>query len=311
MTRPALDLARASYPVELSATPRCMSSDVVERYVAGLGAYGLASRRLVDEGRVPPQALSGNTIFLAFSHFDLAGGIYSREQVTLHRPVCVGETLSVAGEIGSSYVRRGRRFRIMTSETRDAAGILVASSRSTGAASFRGRDDGEEGSWLGRDPEQIRAPAPDLSAAAENPSAERLQGLDPGWRAEGEAVAVTLEMMRAEAGPESRNPIHTDPETALRAGLGRPIAGGPHVLAFVQELLMRELGGESLLWGAHFDVRWLRPVRTGDRVRPMAALSSRNEGLVVLELAAEGEEGTAMVGTATVPVATDSSRTAG
>lgn len=302
MSRPPLDLARAPLPIPLPAIPREMSEDLAERAVGGLGDWCQASRELMRDGWMPPQALTGSTIFLAFSHWDLSGGIYAREQVTLHRPVAIGEVLTVEGRIACSWMRRGRRYRIMTSRTLDGDGRTVVSSRSTGVARFRVEAGSMEGGHRGLPPEEVLAPAPDLEAGSRNPRAEAVARLEIGQRIGGPSLAVSLEMMRAEAGTDSRNPIHTDPKVARREGLEKPIAGGPHVLAFVQEALMRELGPLSLLWGSHFDVRWVRPVETGAVISPLATVASVETDRVVLDLAVKlGDGETAMVGEGILP----------
>lgn len=302
MPRPRLDLAHAPLPLSLPAVQREMSGELAERAVGGLGDWCQASRQLVREGWMPPQALTGSTIFLAFSHWDLAGGIYAREEVTFHRPVRIGELLTVEGRIACSWVRRARRYRLMTSRSLDAAGRIVVSSRSTGLARFRLEASAAEGSHRGLPPAEVPPPQPDHEAGSRNPAAEALDALDLGRRISGPALTVSLEMMQAEAGADSRNPIHTDPEVARREGLERPIAGGPHVLAFVQEALMRELGPGSLSWGSHFDVRWVRPVESGALVLPLATVAEVGEERIVLDVSVRLEdEEPAMVGRAVLP----------
>lgn len=301
--RPRLDLASAVLPLELPATRLDVDQALFTSWLAALGENAAASLELASRGVAPPQCFTGNTILLAFSHYDLTGGIYAREQVTYRRPVRLGEALWVSGQIAATYRRRGRRYRLMTSATRDEHGEVVVESRSTGIESIRstgGADADEE-------PPPVAAPGPHLPAGATNPCRPRLAALRSGESFTGSAQMVTLEMMRAAAGREDRNPIHTDPEVARRHGLDAPIAGGPHVLAFAQELLMRELGGESLLHGGTFDVRWLRPVRPGDEVVPRAEVGEVHAGALDLRLEMLGTDAALdsppfLVGTAVLPL---------
>jgi len=278
--RPRLDLATAVLPLGLPATRLDVDEALIGGWVAALGEAAVAGRELAARGLAPPQCVTGNTIFLAFSHYDLTGGIYAREQVTYRRPLRLGEVLWVSGEIAATYRRRGRRYRIMTSTTRDEEGEVVVESRSTGIESIRSASD----PVADEAPPPVPAPGPYLPAGKTNPCRRRLATLATGETLTGRPQTVTLEMMRAAAGREDRNPIHTDPEVARRHGLDAPIAGGPHVLASAQELLMRELGTECLLHGASFDVRWLQPVRAGDAVQPRAAVGEVRDGAVDVRL---------------------------
>jgi acyl dehydratase len=89
---------------------------------------------------------------------------------------------------------------------------------------------------------------------------------------------------------------------ARREGLGAPIAGGPHVLAFLQEALMEALGPEVLLHGAHFDVRWVSPVRSERSIASRATVSRVEADRILLELAVDCEGERALVGSAALPL---------
>ena len=297
--RPRLDLERVGLPLELSATLRTIDRQTADGWIAALGERHSASLALADAGLVPPQGVAGSTIFLGYSHFDLSGGVYSREQVTFHRPVRLGESLSVAGSIAYSYPKRGRRYRVMTSRTTDARGRTVVSSRSTSVEAFVESGVGAEESPKGED---VSPPTVDPTLALENPCMEQLRALSPGDVFRGAAQVVTLDMMLAWDGGQSHNPIHTDPERAAREGLGRPIAGGPHVLGFLQEALMEELGPEVFLYGSHFDVRWISPVRTDTEVKSSAVVREARNGVVSFDLAMVCDGDSCLVGCASIPV---------
>ncbi len=296
--RPVLDLARARLPLPLPSTPLAIDDDLATRWLDALGSAAGPSRVLVELGILPPAGLAGNTIFLAFTHYDLTGGIYAREQVTYRRPVRLQETLLVQGEIAATYRRRGRRYRIMTSTSRDALGEVVIESRSTGIASYQASGEAAD------DPvPEVAAPGPWNRSAAANPSRAALVRLGHGQVFEGASHTVSLAMMRAASGRANRNPIHTDPEVARAHGLDAPIAGGPHVLAFVQELLMSELGEECLLWGAAFDVRWIRPVRADTTVRAHAKVVETRSTAVRFEIGVMNANGEpALAGEAVIPL---------
>jgi acyl dehydratase len=299
--RPTLDLERAELPLALAPVELRADETWVARFLEALGVEGRAARELVEQGLAPPYALTGHSIFLAASHFDVRGGVWAREQVTYHAPVRLGQTLRVQGEIERSEVRRDRRYRVMTSHTRDASGRLLVSSCTTSLARYL-PDASGSGETRGRPDSEISRPRPDAAAARGNPALPALRALEPGQRVAGPECVITLEMMRAEAGPGGGNPIHTDPEAARRAGLARPIAGCSHVLAFVQEALMSELGAQVLLHGSHFDVRWTAPVPDDVPIRPWARVREPHAERVELELAVECAGARSLAGTATIPL---------
>ena len=115
-------------------------------------------------------------------------------------------------------------------------------------------------------------------------------------------------MMQAETGPDDRNPIHTDPAVAQAAGLDKPIAGGPHVLASVLELMHGEIGGQALSHGAHLDVRWISPVEDGDAVTARVVVGALTETHLELEATAAVGERVAMVATIEVPLSAPKNR---
>jgi acyl dehydratase len=284
-----------------------------ERTARSLGAQAKAGLALLAEGIVPPDPLTGMTLHLLASQPQperlpgtagrqpIAGGVWVREQVTFHRPVRVGEELVTTGAIARRFARGGRLYSVTTSTTRNACDELVVSSCTTGLVRYR-RDpdlaDGEAGLAEG----DVARPAMDPETAATNPAQAALRALRVGARLVGPTSRVTLECMRARDGERPRNPIHTDPEAARRAGLDVPIAGGNHVLAYLQEMLMQAWHPEALLHGAHFDVRWVSPVRAGTSVEPRAEVCAAEPDRVELaiEVACEGKQ--AMVGRLAIPL---------
>ncbi len=274
-----------------------------------MGDWGAPARELIEKGLVPPDVLTGMTLHLlatqprrpredgAKAKGAIEGGVWVREQVTYHAPMNLGEEISIAGASVQRFSRRGRRYGVNTSETRGEAGQLLVSSCTTGLLQYRkesGLADEIEG-------EIVATPVVDLAAGAANPSAARLRRLAAHDRVDGGEPLVTLEMMRTRDAHRDDNPIHTDPAVAAREGLAAPIAGGSHVLAFLQAALMAEWGAEVLLHGAHFDVQWKGQTYAGARIRPRATVVSVGDALE-LDLEIQGEERTALVGRAVIPL---------
>jgi len=286
--------------------------DVMSQGAAlGLGAWGRATRELVEAGFVPADVLAGMTLYLLVGQprqpradgrapkGAVAGGVWVREQVTVHRPVRIGQELRVEGRSAGLFSRHGRRYGVNTSSTFDTEGRLLVSSCTTGLLRYRKEEalEREEGSL------ELEVPGPDPTLAAENPAAKALAQLRPGDAFEAAPTTVSLEMMRARDAGRDDNPIHTDPAVAEREGLAAPIAGGSHVLAFLNEALMRAWHPEALLYGAHFDVRWKAPTYAGATVAPRAEVASVTPDLLQLELEIRSDEHLAMVGSLKIPLA--------
>jgi len=60
--------------------------------------------------------------------------------------------------------------------------------------------------------------------------------------------------------------IHTDDETARRAGLPRAVATGRHAVSFISERLV-DIFGAGFLSGGEIDVAFVKPIFPGDAVR--------------------------------------------
>jgi acyl dehydratase len=307
-------MQKAQLPQPLVPVAAPLAAEFAERVVRSLGSHAKASIELCARGLAPPNALVGMNLLLLSSQprepreegapGPIAGGVWVREQVTVHRPVRIDEALETRGELVRRFVRKGRRYSVTVSQTRDAQAKLVVSTCTTGLVRYRPDPallDEEEG--LRED--QVSKPEPDALVAARNPSSAALRALRAGERLEGSEALVTLALMRVRDGARPRNPIHTDPDAAREAGLDAPIAGGSHVLGFVQELLMDRLGTEALLHGACTDVQWVAPVRAETRVRPVARVVAFGAAGVEIGLEAHCEGVLAMRGRLVLPLGSE------
>lgn len=291
----------------------------------GMGEHGPATRSIVTSGFVQPDLVTGLTLFLLARQprpdrrsgsagskpkaSPIAGGVWVREQFTIHRPLPRTDPFQVTGESTGRYVRKGRRYGTTAARCHDSGGNLVATNLTTGLLAYRvepGSVDGVEGQPL----EDTPAPQPDQAAASANPHHETLRAALPGQRLGGHELEVTLAMMAARDTAQPDNPIHSDPEEAKRAGLAKPIAGGSHVLAFVIEPILDRFGSQALSHGAKFDVRWKAPTEADSVIVPTATVTAVDPEQVVFDLAVTlGSGSVAMVGTATVPLARNPGRT--
>jgi acyl dehydratase len=305
-------MAERSYPQTLAPVRGPLPEELALRAVQSLGPRAKASQELYRAGLVAPNVLAGLSLFLLVGQprgessggrsGGVSGGVWVREQYTVHRPVRFDEELVVSGEVARQYVHKGRRYSVTTAQTRDADGVLVAENCTTGLLQYRADPDlaDEE---QGRSDTEIVRPAPDAAAVRHNPCLAALRAVKLGDQLAGPRAEVTLDLMRQRDGERSRNPIHTDPEAARRAGLGTPIAGGSHVMAFAHELLMDAWGPEVLLHGTSCDTRWKAPVHAGTQVEPSATVVRADPQLLEVELTVLCEGATAMVGRLSIPLA--------
>lgn len=306
-----------SWPRPLRESQGPIRAEKLDGASAGMGEWGAETRALAAEGLVPPDMLTGMTLFLLSTQpkdpnrrqeipggsGGVAGGVWVRERYTIHRPLRRDEAFVVRGASEGRHVHKARRYGTTSSETFNAAGQRVATNLTTGLLAYKVQE-GLADAVEGRAPDEIPSPAPDWAAARHNPCREQLRALRVGDLLGGHAVTVSLGLMEARDTRNPDNPIHSDPELARRAGLAKPIAGGSHVLAFALEPILARAGRHALLHGASFDIRWKAPVYADRVIRPVARVIEAAADRVVFEVEATLEDGsTAMTGRVTVPLA--------
>ena len=281
----------------------------------GMGAHGDATRALVGQGLLQPDLITGMTLALLAKQprkpridgekkaSGVAGGVWVREQFTIHRPIAHNDAWVVDGESTGTYVRKGRSYSTTASRSHTSAGELFATNLTTGLFSYRPNPDLED-QVHGLPLDDTPAPEADWEAAESNPHTQELRSATVGQVVGGAPVLVSLAMMAARDTDDPDNPIHSDPEQARKAGLAKPIAGGSHVLAFALDAVMAEFGTQSLLHGARFDIRWKAPTESDVQIVPTATVVQVESDLLVLDLQVDLVGGpTAMVGTLTIPLA--------
>ncbi|MDE0884388.1 MAG: MaoC family dehydratase [Myxococcota bacterium] len=301
-------------PQELTAVDGPLPAGVCEGSILGLGPHADGVKALVALGLVPPDVVTAMTLHLLARQprrprsggqkirGAIEGGVWVREQVTFHAPMRIDEPVRVTGEAIGRFSRKGRRYGVTRSTTVGEDGRLLVSSCTTGLLSYR-REPGLEDAYEGIAEHDDARPGPDASAATHNPCLDRLAEAQPGDVITGERAQVTLAMMQQRDAGRDDNPIHTDPAVAKREGLAAPIAGGSHVLSFLQARLMQVWGPECLLHGAHFDVRWVGQTYADSHIVPSARVVEVTGDQVGCELSVEGEERTLLRGKMILPLA--------
>ena len=321
-------MVEMGWPRPLQPVTGPFAADLIDGAADGMGAFGPATRDLVKAGWVQPDLIIGMTLFLLARQprreqpdgenagdraeskkaTPIDGGVWVREQFTIHRPLPRSDAFTITGASTGRYVHKGRLYGTNQSVSHTGDGELVATNLTTGLISYKvdaGRQDQVEGLPL----DQTPAPDPDWTAAASNPHSAAIRAAAAGYEfnvPSGESrMAITPAMLTARAGAKPDNPIHNDPEAARRAGLARPIAGGSHVAAFALEPLLAVWGPHALSHGAKFDLRWRAPTEADVPIRPSASIIAVEADRVEVELAVTIEDGpVAMVGTVIVPLAT-------
>ena len=299
-------------PQPLSPLTGPLPANLAQGSVDGLGRHAGPVRTLVERELVPPDVLAGMTLYL-LTHQPrrsepgkvkpgaVEGGVWAREQVTCHRPMALDQVVAVSGE-SRRFAARGRRYGVTRSETRDRDGRLLASNLTTGLLSYR-KDPSLEDQRVGVPESALPAIGPDPGSAARNPCLDRLRAVRSGELLGSEPTRVTLEMMRLRDAGRAQNRIHTDPAVAERAGLAAPIAGGSHVLSFVQPLLMAAWGSECLLYGAHFDVRWVGQTYAESQITPRVTVLEVSPVELRCRLEVLGEDRPVLEGELRLPLA--------
>jgi len=303
------------FPRPLTEVAGPFSAAKIHGAAEGMGAYGDATRALVAKGILPPDLITGMTLALLAKQprkprpdgvkkaSGVAGRVWVREQFTIHRPIPHNDAWTVRGESTGTYVKRGRSYSTTASRSHTSTGQHFATNLTTGLFTYRPDPDLED-SVHGLPLEDTPSPLPDWSAATSNPHGDALRAVAAGAVLGGQPVLVSRAMMTARDTDNPDNPIHSDPEQAKKAGLAKPIAGGSHVLAFPLEAVMAAFGGQVLLHGAHFDIRWKAPTENDVTIVPTATVTTAAADRVVLDLKVDLDAGpTAMVGTLTIPIA--------
>ena len=299
-------------PQTLAPVEGALPPGVCEGSILGLGPHAQGVKALVDLGLVPPDVVTGMTLHL-LTHQPrrpsegeprkgaIEGGVWVREQVTYHAPMRVGEAIRVTGESVRRFARKGRRYGVTLSETQGEDGRRLVSNCTTGLLSYR-REPGLGDAHEGVTEADLAVPGPDWQSSRANPCLPRLAAVREGEIISGERARVSLAMMRQRDAGRDDNPIHTDPAIAKREGLAAPIAGGSHVLSFVQSRLMEAWGPECLLHGAHFDVRWIGQTFAESHVVPRARVVEVAPDRIGCEIEVEGEDRTLLRGKMILPL---------
>jgi acyl dehydratase len=176
----------------------------------------------------------------AIGTFDWAMLVHGEQGITLHQPVPVAGTAMVTGKVAAMYDKGKAAVVVLESEAREPGGDLLWTT--TMSAFIRG-----EGGWGGdRGPSGPRNVPPD--------------------RAPDEVVSYTTRTDQALLYRLNgdRNPLHSDPTFAARAGFPKPILHGLCTYGFTGRALLHAVCGSDPARFKSIEGRFSHPVIPGD-----------------------------------------------
>jgi acyl dehydratase len=223
----------------------------------------------------PVSILTADGVNLADRSFDISQSVHAGQRLEVLALPRLGSTLTVRGRAVAKFVRRGRRFVEIETETTDDAGVRVATGATTGVLVYA-EAEGERG------PARAGIAAPERVI-------ETLRPL--------EHVMTKEAMVLYE--PEGERSIHTDDDFARAVGLPAAIATGTLFLAYIFDLLYRRYGFGSVV-GTAIDVRIRAPVFAGDHVVTTGHVVERADGCDRLRVECTGPHGPVISGTVSV-----------
>ncbi|MEM7273782.1 MAG: hypothetical protein AAF547_11930, partial [Actinomycetota bacterium] len=112
-----------------------------------MGDHGPVTAALARAGFVVPDLICGMTLFLLARQprperpagasgrrraSAIDGGVWVREQFTVHRPIERGDPFRIEGTSEGRFVRKGRRYGVNAAVSHDSAGRLVATNLTCG-----------------------------------------------------------------------------------------------------------------------------------------------------------------------------------
>jgi acyl dehydratase len=198
-------------------------------------------------------------------------GLHQKEEIWLHAPVAVGESVVLTGSFVDKYVKRDKGYVVTDAEARSQRdGRLLVRHRSIEIA--RVDPDVALGGGSAAPTEAARR-ATAVFPADREPVARAAPGLPVGTPVVGPVKRVHQDQMSVFSNVQAfwRN-IHTDVEVARKAGSERTIAQGLMASMYLSEL------GTAFFGRAWFETGWtfhtfLHPVYAGDELTARAVVS--------------------------------------
>jgi acyl dehydratase len=207
-------------------------------------SVGIAQRVLPTFATIVGQ---GGRAMLSIGDFDPAMLVHGEQAIQLHREIPPAGTVSSTSTVAGMYDKGSAGLVVLESESRDAAtGELAFTTRTAlfirGAGGFGGprNPEDDEEAKIAAEPLPAREPDEVVSYSTRTDQAllYRLNG--------------------------DRNPLHSDPTFAKRAGFDRPILHGLCTYGFTGRALLHTVCGSDPARFASMRARFSKPTMPGD-----------------------------------------------
>lgn|SRR5690606_5549738 len=296
----AIPVTFSEYPVGAALGPVRLdiTAEMAERFAAAVGSDGSWYAGLSPfGGRIAPYTAVEQVMLITLGDTyrvsDAPGGsVQYRLDIAYHRPPLVDTSVEIRGHTLEKTERPGRYQSSFAFEVVDAAHGALLFDGSVAQAHLLGGGGGSRPKGEARKPETRQ----------EEPG-EPYEALEPM------NFTLTLEMMRLYAAwPElarfgrSLENQHTSAEEAARLGRPGVIAMGAHLVAYLEEYMLRRFG-EEWLTGSRLQVTFVGMVLEGDEVTIEGRLRSSGpqDANVTVDLTCRtGRGSVAVVGSASL-----------
>jgi acyl dehydratase len=257
MDEPVLQYDDLQTGQQFPAVPCLLEAAFVDSYLQATGEqhplFAITTPGTTSGNYAPPLCTS----LVRFAKGSLGGRwptgtVHLSQEMRFLRPLHRGEGLTLEVQIGGKYSRTDRRYVELLTTTRDREQRPVVHGTMLML-------------WAG-------ATQPSTQVQKARTPHERLEPIPDGKQ----LVPITAKFTRSRlqaygevAG--ARDPIHLDPQVALRTRFGKNIAQGLLILTLISRLILRTFAEDWLTRGA-LKVRFVKPVFVGDQVTACGVL---------------------------------------